>query len=95
MKINKYFFTLLCILSLLCISCEKFLDVNEPPGSPGTVAITETAVLPSLLASWYGDNWEQVDIVRFWILQNVTDAKEFASALIAICACPIFVLPGA
>lgn len=73
MKIHKYFFTLLCVLSLLYISCEKFLDVNEPPGSPGNVAITETAVLPSLLANWYGDNWEQVDIVRFWILQNVTD----------------------
>jgi hypothetical protein len=75
MKQHKIIFTILSIIIMLTISCEDFLDVNYPPGSPGPDAINESVVLPTLLACWYGDNAAQEEqAARYWTLQSVLDA---------------------
>lgn len=77
MKINKYIITLLCPVCFLFTSCEKFLDINEPPGSPGTGSIKESVVLPTLLAQWYGETAAQMGDLKWWVLQNTQETYSY------------------
>lgn len=77
MKINKYIFGLLCPICFLFLSCEKFLDVNEPPGSPGTESINEAVVVPTMLAQWYGETANQMENIRWWTLQNTQETYSY------------------
>jgi len=77
MNIYKYLIALLFIVGVICSSCDEFLDVNEPPGSPGSEAITEAVVLPTALAQWYGDNKNQMDMGRYYVLQNSQETYSY------------------